>query len=53
MRRVFFLYQALEYDGLRQRGQARPGLSYLYSNARYNATSRVELQSTYNRGAHF
>ncbi|MFN7980524.1 MAG: hypothetical protein U0Q11_01570 [Vicinamibacterales bacterium] len=50
VRRVFFLYQALEYDVAAPAGQARPGLSYLYSNARYNATSRVELQGTYNRG---
>ena len=50
VKRVFFLYQALEYDVAAPAGQAKAGLSYFYSNARYNATSRVELQGTYNRG---
>ncbi len=50
VKRVFFLYQALEYDVAAPAGQAKSGLSYFYSNARYNATSRVELQGTYNRG---
>lgn len=49
-KRVFFLYQALEYDVAQPAGQARAGLSYFYANARYNASSRVELQGTYNRG---
>ena len=49
-KRVFFLYQALEYDVAQPAGQAKSGLSYFYSNARYNASPRVELQGTYNRG---
>ena len=50
VRRVFFLYQAAEYDLARPAGQARAGLNYFYSNARVNAGTRVELQGTYNRG---
>lgn len=50
VKRMFFLYQALEYDVAAPAGQAKPGLSYFYSNARYNATPRVEFQGTYNRG---
>ncbi|HKE85377.1 MAG TPA: hypothetical protein VKB50_16555 [Vicinamibacterales bacterium] len=47
----FFAYQAAEYevkgpaDGLVQ-----PGLSYFLTNARLTASSRVELNVTYNRG---
>lgn len=49
-KRVFFLYQALEYDLKPPAGQAQSGLNYFYSNARVNPTSRIELQGTYNRG---
>jgi hypothetical protein len=47
----FFAYQAAEYE---TRGPAdgavTPGLSYFLTNARMSASSRVELQATYNRG---
>lgn len=49
-RRTFFLYQAAEYDLVQPAGQAKAGLNYFFTNARVNATRRVEFQSTYNRG---
>lgn len=48
--RRFFLYQGAEYDVRAPAGQAQAGLSYLFANARFSATSRVDLQGTYNRG---
>lgn len=50
VKRVFFLYQAAEYDLVQPAGQAKAGLNYFFSNARANVSSRVELQGTYNRG---
>ena len=50
VRRAFFLYQAAEYDVARPAGQAQPGLTYFYANARANPTDRLELQGTYHRG---
>ena len=46
----FFLYQASEYDVTAPAGQARPGLSYFFANARFSPVPRVELQGNYNRG---
>lgn len=47
----FFAYQALEYDlkGPAD-GAVAGGVSYFLINARATASSRVELQGTYNRG---
>ena len=47
----FFAYQAAEYEvqGPAQ-GAASGGLSYFLANARFSASSRVELNGTYNRG---
>jgi hypothetical protein len=47
----FFAYQAMEYDVTGPaNGAAKSGLSYFLLNARATASSRVELQGTYNRG---
>jgi hypothetical protein len=48
--RVFYLYQALEYDLQSPGGQGRTGLTYFFTNVRALASSRVELQGNYNRG---
>lgn len=50
VKRVFFLYQAAEYDLQAPGGQGKAGLTYFFSNARVSPTSRVDLQGTYNRG---
>lgn len=48
--RVFFLYQAAEYDVQRPAGEGSQGLTYFFTNARVSPTSRLDLQATYNRG---
>jgi hypothetical protein len=50
IRRKFYLYQAGEYNVQPPAGQGDRGLAYLFSNARVNPVSRLELQATYNRG---
>lgn len=50
VKRAFFLYQAAEYDLVQPAGQAKAGLNYFFTNARANASRRVEFQGTYNRG---
>ncbi len=50
VRRVFFLYQAAEYDLQAPSGQGRSGLTYFFTNARVSPASRLDLQGTYNRG---
>jgi hypothetical protein len=50
VKRTFFLYQAAEYDLASPAGHARAGLNYFFTNARVNASRRVEFQGTYNRG---
>ena len=47
----FFAYQAAEYETHGPaNGAVKRGLSYLLTNARITASSRVELSATYNRG---
>lgn len=49
--KAVFVYQAMEYDlSGPANGAAKGGLSYFLMNARATATSRLELQGTYNRG---
>jgi len=47
----FFAYQAAEYETQGPaNGAVKRGLSYFLTNARVTASSRVELNGTYNRG---
>jgi hypothetical protein len=47
----FFAYQAAEYETQGPaNGAVTRGLSYFLTNARISASSRVELNATYNRG---
>lgn len=47
----FFAYQAAEYETQGPaNGAVKRGLSYFLTNARITASSRVELNATYNRG---
>jgi hypothetical protein len=45
-----FIYQAAEFDVQPPAGQADRGLTYFFATGRVNATERVELQGTYNKG---
>lgn len=46
----FFLYQAAEYDLTGPGGQGTGGLSYLFANARWAISTRVEVQGTFHHG---
>jgi hypothetical protein len=48
--RVFYLYQAAEFDMQPPGGQGRTGLTYFFTNVRVSPTSRLDLQANYNRG---
>lgn len=45
-----FVYQAAEIDVTAPGGQARNGLNYFLTNARFTATRRVNVQGTISRG---
>lgn len=48
--RKLFVYQAAEYDLSGPGGQGTGGLSYLFANARWSVSTRVEVQGTYHHG---
>ncbi len=48
--RTFLLYQSAQYDLSGPGGEGKGGLHYLFANARYVPTSRVELMGNYHRG---
>jgi len=50
IKQKIWVYQASEYDLRQPAGQAKSGLTYFFSNVRYAAATRVDLQGTYNRG---
>ena len=45
-----FVFQSAEFDLQAPAGQAERGLAYLFATGRFQATDRLELQGTYNRG---
>ena len=50
IRQKVFVYQAAEVDVRPPAGQAQAGVTYFFANVRWTATSRLDLQGTYNRG---
>lgn len=47
---TFFLYQAAEYDLTGPGGQGSGGLNYVFANARWAVTQRLEVQGTFHHG---
>lgn len=48
--KTVFLYAAGEYDVTHPGGQGSTGLNYVFANARWTVSSRVELQALFHRG---
>jgi hypothetical protein len=50
VRKRLFVYQAAEVDLAGPGGQGKGGLSYFFTNARVEATDRIELQGLFHKG---
>lgn len=50
VKRVFYLYQAMEYDLQGPAGQGGARLRYFFANARYSPLRLIEVQGIYHRG---